>query len=87
MSTTPNTTPETTAIHIALHNGIAIAKEFVNRVIDAQMDEDFVTTREAIFDESLNEIRQLPDSDVVRAGFDTYIRRISEFDGGQGAAE
>jgi hypothetical protein len=87
MSATPNTTPETTAIHIALHNGIAIAKEFINKIVAAQFDEDFITKREAIFEDAMDEIRQLPDPDVVRAGFDTFIRRISEFDDAEGAAE
>ena len=84
MISTLNTTPETTAIHIALHTGIAIARDFVSKIIAAQFDEDFVTKREAIFDDAMDEIRQLPSDDVVRAGFDTYIRRISEFDDAEG---
>lgn len=82
MSTTDHTTPE----YIGLQTGAAIAKDFFNKIVAAQFDGDFEAKREVIFEDALNEIRQLPDSDVVRAGFDVYLQRLVEFDDAKGEA-
>jgi hypothetical protein len=84
MSKLDQTTPE----YIGLQTGVAIAKDFFNKIIAAQVEGgDVEVKRDALFNAALDEIRQLPDADVVRAGFDIYIQRLVEFDDAKGEAQ
>ena len=78
-------------IHGALQSGITIANEFFDKVVAIQNrstnQAEFETERENLFEAALNEIRQLPDADVVCAGFDRYIQRLVDFDDAKGGAK